>query len=119
MNPIEILVADHAEFSDEHKRLKLLTSAELDKCSRREEHNGSNCIEAAYQECLRMNAEEGDPLNGVGWEFEEVLEVMEPCDHCQRARELKRARVKIGRRLGGIRSQLTKIGRRLREEGRA
>ncbi len=119
------LMASHAYWAEQVKELRRRTSESLDNCTRVQPIQGSqgfplcpmhdNCIENAYQEWKASDS----PYDG-GPSFEEVwgdmIEEGEVCIHCQRTRQLKKRRAEAGRRLGQVRSAITKAGRKFQEE---
>lgn len=129
MADLERLIADHAYWADEWKRLKQLGSEELRKCngSKRTKHtesdksfswySGLTCFDVA----IGIFKDQGSRYYCYdGYSFDEIwigcFEDFEPCEHCKKVRELKKERGKAGRKLGQIRGTLTKIGRRLNAE---
>ena len=75
-----------------------------------------NCIERAYD----LSREISTPYDYFGFAecfFDLLGEDGEPaCDHCKKVIENKRARGKLGRKLGGVNAALTRIGQRLERE---
>ena len=122
---IESLLIEQARLSDLRRELKAEGCAESEKCTRRALASingdaiphllmGSSCIEAAYTECQGGMKEHG--FYGEAPSFEEVWENSDPCLHCKNVRYLKRERMQAGRKLGGVRAAITRVGRRLAKE---
>lgn len=110
MDKFKKLVLAHADAMAEMRRLKAAGTAALAQCPRakadtrpRGDEWGQNCIEAAYAEMPKVNAENPDYFS-----FEEVFLNMEPeaCEHCIEVRRLKKERGAVGRRLGAIRAAM-------------
>ena len=122
---IESLLIEQARLSDLPRELKAKGCEESEKCTRRALASingdaiphlliGSSCIEAAYTEFqigMKANGFYGEALS-----FEEVWENSDSCQHCESVRSLKRERMQAGRKLGGVRAAITRVGRRLAKE---
>lgn len=119
MNNLEKLMADHAYWSAERKRLKQEGADEYEKCKRLDNidkffaNNGKTCLQLAYSEWQVMHDE--NPFDS--YSYDEVLDEVEACEHCRRVRKLKSERAIAGQRLGAVRSAITRIGNRLLKEG--
>ncbi|WP_116364441.1 hypothetical protein [Parahaliea mediterranea] len=113
------LFIDHAYWTAERKRLQEAGSEEMSKCDRvqagleRFKFNEKTCIESVHE---AWRSQPGDPYSG-GPSFEEDwLEAISEgsvCEHCINVRDLRKQRMAAGRKLGGIRSAITRIGQRL------
>lgn len=114
MSSIEKLIADHAYWSDEFRRLKAEGKIEYGSCANKRAPQES-CIGLVYNEVASLN-EESMPYDG--YSFDEVWEngEVDICDHCRKLRELKKKRIAASRKLGGIRAAMTRIGRRINDE---
>lgn len=103
------LVLSHAAAVAEFRRLKKAGKEEMARCTRPNFETGEcdNCIQVAYKECRRMNAEV-NPYDG--YSFLEVLSNMEPagCEHCEAVMRLKKERGVAGRKIGAIRAAMTR-----------
>jgi len=112
---IENLMAGHAYWSKERKRLKDLGSVESSLCTRgsadRFFRPSSTCFDVAFQ-ILKENDEYNEP-NRFEDIWDDGCEDFEPCQHCKNVRTLKRERGRAGTRLGAIRSAITRIGSKL------
>lgn len=119
------LIADHAYWSDRKRRLKKEGEAEMTQCTRMERFDdgfgliatGTSCIALAWGEYRWDDARsmyEDPPDFDQVWN--EMIEEGEICTHCQNVRKLKRERVHASKRLGNVRSAITKAGRSLQEE---
>jgi len=125
---IQKLVADHAHWADEIRRLKKAGEDEAVQCIHLEKSTikaaksigsvplmfGTNCIQRAWDELQEERA--ADPFER--WEYDEIFEDMEPepCEHCRKVRELRRERMRASKRLGAVRAAITRVGRRLKQE---
>jgi hypothetical protein len=115
---MEELVRDHAHWADKRKYLKLKGAEEAGLCTRFGPENGysKNCIDIAFDEFRECNVSPYEMIN-----FEEIYNERlidgEVCQHCQNVRKLKEERMYAGRRLGAVRSAITKMGRRIAEGG--
>lgn len=125
---IQKLVADHAFWADEIRRLKKAGQEEAAACiyleastikaassnGSRSLMHGTNCIERAWNELQEERAV--SPFEH--WEYDEIFENLEPeaCEHCRKVRELRRERMNASKRLGAVRAAITRVGRRLQEE---
>lgn len=117
MADLEKLVIDHARWSIVKRKLKRQQD-KVGVCNRKVQGGGwlnaaldRNCIERTYKEVGALN-ESGEETT-----FEELwlenIESGEVCDVCRRVRDLKRARNKASRRLGLVRSAITRAGETL------
>jgi hypothetical protein len=120
---IQKLVADHAYWADEIRRLKKAGEDEAAQCVHLKAGTapeeipmtfGTNCIQRAWDELQKERT--ADPLER--WEYDEIFEDMEPepCEHCRKVRELRRERMRASKRLGAVRAAITRVGRRLKQE---
>lgn len=115
MNKLEKLMADHAYWTAERKRLKEEGSEEYSKCERANSPRYGwlpTCLQHAYSEWQTLHKD--NPFDQ--YQYDEILEEEGYCTHCQRTRELKRQRAIAGQRLGAVRSAITRIGNRLLNE---
>lgn len=74
-----------------------------------------DCLQRIYKETGDLNAGSGGGYYGDYYSYDEVFESSEnePCEHCRKVRENKKARSKLKTKLGQINSHITKIGIRL------
>lgn len=105
---LENLIAGHAYWADKKAELKALSLAEFHSCTS-DTFNGDHCYEKAYQD-LKEEMHE-DPRTSP--HFEDSFDAIEPCEHCIKHRDLKRKAAIASRRLGQIRSAMTRVGRKL------
>lgn len=107
-NRFEQLIREHAEWSDRVWTLKRESQLKIKACTGNHDSH-KNCIEYAYS---RHRAGGGD--------FEQVWSAMlgegAICGKCVEVRELKARRTEAARKLGRIRSSITKAGRPLIEQ---
>lgn len=125
---IQKLIADHAYWADEIRRLKKAGQEAAAACiyleastikaassnGSRSLMHGTNCIERAWNELQEIRTE--NPFEG--YSYDEVFEEMEPepCEHCRKVRDLRRERMRASKRLGAVRAAITRVGRRLQME---
>lgn len=78
-----------------------------------------DCLQRIYKETGDLNAGSGGGMFGDCYSYDEVFENSEnePCEHCRKVRENKKARSKLKTKLGQINSHITKIGMRLAKNG--
>ena len=78
-----------------------------------------DCLQRIYKETGDLNASSGGGMYGDCYSYDEVFENSEnePCEHCRKVRENKKARSKLKTKLGQINSHITKIGMRLAKNG--
>ena len=116
---IATLVRSHAFWADEVQRLKKLGSDAFFRCVRLQEQGRESCIEAVLNEYRDLNR---DPYENIDFDefYQNCVDSGEVCEHCQECRAIKAKRGKAGRRLGQVRSAMTRIGRRMiMEDGAA
>lgn len=114
---LENLIAGHAYWSDKKNELKLKGSEEASKCLRQEKHYSDlasegfsiSCIEVAFNYLKELRDDGGN--YGEVYSFDEAWGEVETCQHCNNVRTLKAERMKASRRLGAIRSAMTRVGR--------
>ena len=124
LQKLEKLMADHAYWSGEIKRLKLEGENAYSSCLRLKKEDSDNllsllakpmqktCIEIAYSENQAVNSElsiygDHERFNET---FTEMVYCGEICEHCQLTRDLKSERMNARRRLGQVRSAITRVG---------
>lgn len=107
------LIADHAYWSDEARRLKSLGMQHFAKCiSVNDETLRQSCIDIAHQDYTNDRA---NGFYGIGFEevYDDLVSRGEICEHCIQIRELRKQRMAARRNLGHIRSAITMAGRKL------
>lgn len=115
---LENLIAGHAYWADKKAELKAQSLVEFHSCdgmdTAGEGNNfhsfGKSCYERAHidhEECM----EESGPYESPN--FIDSFEAIEPCEHCVKHRDLKSKAAIASRRLGQIRSAMTRVGRKL------
>ena len=130
MSNLKNLIAGHAYWADKHRSLKQQGSEELWKCTKAKPATetelpavgflgnlprtittgfNKNCFELAIDYLKDLRDE--NPYDS--YSFDEAWGEVEPCQHCEKTRELKKERSKASRRLGNIRAAMTRIGRNL------
>jgi len=115
---LENLVAAHAYWADKKADLKAKSLIEFHLCegfyTAGEGNNfhafGQSCYTRAREDLLNC-MEESHPYSSPN--FTDSFECIDPCKHCVKHRDLKRKAAIASRRLGQIRSAITKIGRKL------
>ena len=132
MANLEKLIADHAYWSDERKRLHAEFVMKLDSCTGMQRKKkdkpiswlgedsgtlfGMDCFNYAFQE-VKNYISEYDSIT-----FEEVWEgctshtngeFWVPCQSCKEALEIRLQKANAGRRLGAVRAAITRVGREL------
>jgi len=111
---LETLAITHAELSAEISEIQRAQSGLF--CDRFRFDPGlleyDTCIGLRYKEVGNVRQE-----NGGMYSFDEGETPL--CDACEKTRELKRKRVKLRIHLGQVRAAITRIGRRLKEQGQA
>ena len=114
MSKLENLIAGHAYWTDKKAELKAQSSKEYHLCDRVNQFDyDGHCFNKAHEHWqaeIEMAQEEqsyGQPY------FDDSFDEIEPCDHCIKSRSIKAEKVKASRRLGQIRSAITRVGRKL------
>ena len=102
------LLSKRAELTMEFKKLKAEGSNEFSLCT----GDAGGCLTRSHNEweSTMRHAEYYEYTSFEDWYLEDVAEG-KICEHCQKARKLKRDRGVIGKRLGHVNSQLTVIGK--------
>jgi len=123
---LEKLVIQRAKLTAQIKDLKNASAGHCEKqyVSRDDPHfpgqllqqiSEIDCIQRIYKEVAELNKGSGGGYFGDHYSYDEVFENSEnePCEHCRKVRENKKARTKLKIKLGQINSHITKIGIRL------
>lgn len=129
MSKLEQLAIKRVNILAEIKRLKEESSALLCKKVYGEDlsgksllqkisnnpHDYKTCIEKIYDECRDLNHNAYDEY----YSYDEVFENSdnEPCEHCKKVRINKKERMKLRRYFGQVNAAITRIGKRLAENG--
>ena len=73
------------------------------------------CIEKIYDEYRELNHNAYDEY----YSYDEIFENSddEPCEHCKKVRANKKERMKLRRHFGQVNAAITRIGKRLAENG--
>ena len=102
------LLSKRAELTMEFKKLKAEGSREFCLCT----GPIGGCLQMSHNEWESSRCG-GDWYDYTGFEDWYLSDVDEGkiCEHCQKARQLKRERGVIGKKLGHVNSQLTVIGK--------
>ena len=115
---MENLIAGHAYWSDRKRQLKAEGCEEAAKCDKTSgwdifisRTTPKSCIELVIESIKDQFDGYYAPTFNEVWN--EMVEDGEVCQHCQNVRSLKRERMKASRRLGAIRSAMTKMGRKI------
>ena len=112
------LIARHAYWAGEVKKLKEEGSKEFSLCETRgQQTNYENCIGQQLNEWKLSVAvtEWADRVDFNNFYLESVS-CGYVCEHCQRLRELKDKRSFASKRLGQVRSAITRIGNKLNSD---
>lgn len=115
------LAADHAYWANQVRHYKEMGAYEYSCCDGvdsagegRDYHTfGIPCIEAVFDELKKTRSE--NPYDY--YDFDEIYQIAvsenRVCEHCQKARDHKKERIYASRRLGQVRSAITRIGKNL------
>ena len=118
---LEKLIKDRAFWVEEKKRLKQLMALKLSECEGGDfddtitneyiSKNAGNYFET----CINNTWHTVNILNREGGDFYSFNEILENygCEKCNEARSIKYEIGNAGRRIGGIHSAMTRIGRKL------
>lgn len=114
------LIASHAYWAGEVKKLKEEGSKEFNLCETSgPQTNYENCI---GQQINKWKADTPairtmyDDLISFEDFYSDAISNGEVCEHCQRLRELKDKRSFASKRLGQVRSAITRIGNKLNSD---
>ena len=120
LEKLQNIFAKYSFLSDEIRRLKAEGELESSKCTSLYINsigmvNGETCIqkchEAAITGCL-----ESDGSTSFELEWEIAVDDGDICEHCIKVRAIKVQRVHAQRRLGSVRANITKIGRKFNKD---
>ena len=114
------LIASHAYLACEASKLKAEGKKEFALCEKRSPQTTyENCI---GQQINKWKAETPairtmyDDFISFEEFYSEAVSSGEVCEHCQRLRELKDKRTFASKRLGNVRSAITRIGNKLNSD---
>lgn len=112
------LIASHAYWAGEVKKLKEEGSKEFNLCEKSgPQTNYENCIGQQLNKWkLSMAVTEWADRVDFNNFYLEAVSCGEVCEHCQRLRELKDKRSFASKRLGQVRSAITRIGNKLNSD---
>ena len=114
------LIVSHAYWAGEVKKFKEEGSKEFDLCETSgPQTNYENCIGQQidkWKEETPAIRTMYDDLISFEEFYSEAVASGEVCEHCQRLRELKDKRTFASKRLGQVRSAITRIGNKLNSD---
>ena len=112
------LIASHAYWAGEVSKLKAEGKKEFNLCETSgPQTNYENCIGQQLNKwkfCM-ADAEWADIVDFNNF-YSEAVSSGEVCEHCQRLRELKDKRSFASKRLGQVRSAITRVGNKLNQD---
>lgn len=114
------LFANHAYWAGEVSKLKAEGKKEFALCEASgPETNYENCIGIQFKKWKSdINETKTQYDDFISFEefYSEAVSGGEVCEHCQRLRELKDKRTFASKRLGQVRSAITRIGNKLNSD---
>lgn len=112
------LIANHAYWAGEVKKLKEEGSKEFSLCK-------AATMEANYENCIgqqldkwKLEMAEAEWQDRIDFNnfYLDAVSNGDVCEHCQKLRELKDKRTFASKRLGQVRSAITRIGNKLNSD---